>query len=98
MCFGKFVRLEGNKIDNHGRRIAFSYLEDGTELSHEMIKAGLAWHFKKYNSNSDLANLENTARNAKLGLWSDKDPMAPWVNRKLHHEGVSTKDSFDIHE
>lgn len=46
LCDGKVVRLEVNTIDKYGRRIAYSYLEDGNELSHAMIKAGLAWHYK----------------------------------------------------
>jgi endonuclease YncB( thermonuclease family) len=96
LCFGKEVRLEIHETDDYGRKIAFTYLEDGTELSHEMIKAGLAWHFKKYNNDSDLSELETKARALKIGLWADKSPMPPWEDRALHRNGVSTKDSFDI--
>ena len=98
LCFGKIVRLEIRATDIHGRKIAFSYLEDGTELSHEMVKAGFAWHFKKYNSDEDLAQLEIEAQNAKIGIWSMNNPMTPWDNRALHRKGISTKDSFDIKE
>ncbi|MEO7982811.1 MAG: thermonuclease family protein [Bacteroidota bacterium] len=98
MCFEKIVRLEVTGKDNHGRTLAFSYLGDGTELSHEMIKAGLAWHFKKYSTDSVLSNLEILARDSKLGIWADKNPMPPWENRRLHREGISTKDSFNIDE
>jgi micrococcal nuclease len=94
LCFEKNVRLEVTGKDNHGRTLAFSFLDDGSELSHEMIKAGLAWHFKKYSSDSVLSNLEIEARNSKLGLWADIHPMPPWKNRRLHREGISTKDSF----
>ena len=96
LCFGKIVRLEIHEKDEHGRTIAFSFLEDGRELSHEMIKAGYAWHFTKYNSDKDLTALEKIAREAKIGLWADHSPMPPWVNRKLHRQGISTKDSFNI--
>lgn len=96
LCFGKTIRLEIRDTDRHGRKVAFSYLEDGTELSHEMIKAGLAWHFKKYNSDDDLAKLEIEAQNAKIGIWSTEKPMSPWENRALHRNGISTKDSFNI--
>ncbi|MCW3105720.1 MAG: thermonuclease family protein [Segetibacter sp.] len=98
LCFGKQVRLKISRQDNHDRTLALSYLEDGTELSHEMLKAGLAWHFKKYNSDVDLAQLEMAARNLKIGLWIDDNPMPPWENRALHRSGVSTKDSFHIKE
>lgn len=96
LCFKKNVRLEIHDTDSRGRKIAFTYLEDGTEISHEMIKAGLAWHFKKYNSDKDLAALELEAKRLQMGLWVDKNPMAPWTNRALHRKGISTKDSFDI--
>jgi micrococcal nuclease len=98
LCFKKNVRLETTGRDNHERLLAFSYLEDGTELSHQMIKSGLAWHFKKYSSDTTLSNLEAEARSAKIGLWSDDRPMPPWENRRLHREGISTKDSFKIKE
>jgi len=96
LCFGKTVRLEIRDTDKHGRKVAFGYLEDGTELSHEMTKAGFAWHFKKYNSDEDLAELEIEAQNAKIGIWSIENPMSPWDNRALHRNGISTKDSFNI--
>jgi micrococcal nuclease len=98
LCFGKYVRLEINDTDSRGRKIAFTYLDNGKELSHEMIKAGLAWHFKKYNNDADLANLEVQARAARVGLWIDHSPMPPWKNRELHRKGISTKDMFDIKE
>lgn len=96
LCFGKTVRLEIHKTDSNGRLIAFTYLDDGRELSHEMIKAGLAWHFKKYNHDADLEKLELAARKSKTGLWIDPSPMPPWTNRALHRKGISTKDSFHI--
>ncbi len=98
LCFGKTIRLEVHEEDSRKRKIAFSYLVDGRELSHEMIKAGMAWHFIKYNKDNDLAKLEAQARELKVGLWIDESPMPPWVNRSLHRNGVSTKDSFNIKE
>ena len=43
-----------------------------------------------------LDSIENVARIEKRGLWAESNPMAPWENRKLHRQGVSTKDSFDL--
>ena len=96
LCFNKKVSLDITGIDGHDRFLGFTYLEDGSELSHEMIKAGLAWHFKKYNSDTILSNLEIEAKNLKKGLWVNENPMAPWTNRSLHRQGISTKDSFNI--
>lgn len=76
----------------------FSYLADGTELSREMLKAGLAWNFKKYDTDPVLARLETNTRKNKKGLWIDASPMIPRMNRSLHHQGISQKDSFNIQE
>ena len=98
LCQGQTVRILQDNLDRYGRTISFSYLEDGRELSREMLKAGYAWHYKEYNSDPELAALEEEARQAKRGLWKDKNPMAPWENRKLHRQGVSTKEMFDMDE
>jgi len=37
----------------------------------------MAWHYKHYNKDPKLAKLENTARAAKIGLWSQPNPVAP---------------------
>jgi len=98
LCFGKQVKIKITGVDHHERYLAYTYLEDGKELSREMIKAGFAWHFKKYNSESELSELELGAKTLKKGLWIDENPMSPWDNRKLHRDGISTKDSFYIEE
>mgnify|MGYP003794286771 CR=1 FL=1 len=96
LCSGKQVTLKITGTDNYGRALGFTYLEDGRELGQEMIKAGLAWHYKKYNSDTALANFEKEARRLKKGLWLDKNPKAPWEVRRLRRQGVSAKDSFNI--
>ena len=95
LCKNQTIKVEKTKEDHYGRILGFSYLEDGRELSREMLKAGYAWHYKQYNSDSELADLEEEARLAKRGLWQDKNPMAPWENRKLHRQGVSTKGTYE---
>ena len=87
LCFQKEVRLVYIGIDQHGRSINRSFLTDGTDLSKEMIRSGLAWHYKEYSSDIELAELEIQARNKRIGLWADKKPMEPWLCRKLRREG-----------
>lgn len=94
LCYGKEVTLKSSGRDAYNRDLAYTYLPDGRELGQEMIKAGLAWHLKKYNSDTLLARLEIEARAARKGLWTLRNPMAPWTNRALHRQGISTKDSF----
>lgn len=90
-----FAPLRDNSgIDIHNRVLAYTYGPDGSELSHAMIKAGLAWHYVKYNSDPVLAALEAAARKRRTGLWLDANPMAPWTNRSLQRKGISTKGAF----
>ena len=96
LCFSKTVTIHITGIDIHNRILAYTYITDGTELSHAMIKAGLAWHYLKYNSDPVLAALEAAARIHRAGLWLDANPMAPWTNRSLHRQGISTKVSFQV--
>lgn len=84
-CFGKNVTLvinEKNKYDRNKRLIAEIILEDGRNLNKELVKNGLAWHFKKYSDSKEYDQLEKTARNRKIGIWSEPDPTAPWDWRK----------------
>jgi endonuclease YncB( thermonuclease family) len=98
LCFGKRIVVQITQAESGTRKIGFSYLADGTELSHEMIRAGLAWHFKRYNDDPDLATLEQEARKARLGLWKDPNPLPPWEIRKIRRGGESTKELFNITE
>lgn len=98
LCFGRLVKLRPSGLDRYKRILAYTYLDNGTELSAQMIRDGYAWHYAKYNSDSNLARLEVEARGAKAGIWSVDNPMPPWRNRALHNSGVSTVDSFAIVE
>ncbi len=84
-CFGKYVTLiinDKNKFDRNKRLIAEVILEDGKNLNKELVKNGLAWHFKKYSDSKEYNRLEKTARNNKIGIWSEPNPIAPWDWRK----------------
>jgi micrococcal nuclease len=58
-------------------------LVSGLNLSHELLKAGLAWWDQKAAPNNDsLWKLERDARIEQRGLWKDSDPIPPWEWRK----------------
>jgi endonuclease YncB( thermonuclease family) len=83
MVFGKDVEVKEYNLDIYGRMVARIYIE-GKDLSLELVKAGLAWHYKRYSSDPVLAEAELEARKAKRGLWSIPNPMPPWEWRRLH--------------
>jgi len=77
LCFGKDVRVQQTGKDRYGRTLAYVYVGDVC-INKELLKQGMAWHFKKYNSDPEYAKLENKARSQKVGLWSHPNPVAPW--------------------
>ncbi len=83
MCFAKSISLiHNNEFDRNKRLIAEVILEDGTNLNKELVKKGLAWHFKRYSDDKSYSDLEKEAREFKVGLWADANPIAPWIWRK----------------
>jgi len=81
LCFNKNVRIEKKGQDRYGRTLAYIYVDDLC-VNKELLKAGLAWHFKKYNTDPELAKLEKNARSEKKGLWAQPSPTPPWEFRK----------------
>lgn len=83
LIFGKTVKLIiQKKRDGFGRPVVWVYAPDGKDISAEMLKAGMAWHFKKYDSSPEYANYEMNARTSQLGLWKDENPIPPWEWKK----------------
>lgn len=85
--FNKVVTVEYSKRDKYGRTVG-KVLVDGVDANLEQIKAGLAWHYKKYEKEQAIedrltyAEEEEKARAAKKGLWADANPVPPWDWRK----------------
>ena len=83
LVFGKEVTVTVQDSDKYGRTIGEVTLLDGRVLNHELVKAGLAWWYRKYApGDTTLEHLEAEARNAKRGLWVDPNPVPPWEWRK----------------
>lgn len=79
---GKNVQIVERNKDRYGRTVADVYLSDGTHVNALVVKAGYAWHFKRYSKSTALAAFEAAARQARRGLWQDNQPVAPWDFRK----------------
>ena len=48
MCKGKEIRADVTDTDTHGRAVARCYLDDGRDLSAELVKQGLAIDWPKF--------------------------------------------------
>lgn len=83
MVEGQWVQVSYDKRDRYGRLVGKIELH-GRDVNLEQLRRGLAWHFKKYQdeqSPSDrqaYAKAEEEAQSARLGLWRDAQPQAPW--------------------
>lgn len=82
LIFGKTVGIKVQSTDYFGRQVVWVYTPDEKDVSAEMMKEGMAWHFKKYDKSQEYTALENSARQKRVGLWADKNPIAPWEFRR----------------
>jgi endonuclease YncB( thermonuclease family) len=90
LVFGKQVTVKPLRRDRHGRMVADVLLSDGTNVSQQLVKEGLAWWFKKYAPHDEtLAQREGEAREHKRGLWVDPNPIPPWEKR---HPTAATRE------
>ncbi len=78
----RHVRVEVIERDSYGRAVGRVWA-DGSFVNLELVRAGLAWHYD-YHCPGDraLAAAEEEARAARLGLWSEPDPVPPWQWRR----------------
>ena len=90
MCFGKHVVVTWETRDRYGRVLG-EVLVDGKSVNRALLEAGMAWHYREYSKDPKLQKLEDDARAAKLGLWADKEPIAPWEWRKTERERRKVK-------
>jgi micrococcal nuclease len=82
LIYNKSVKVQELDIDRYGRTIGIVTIGN-INVNEEILKAGLAWHYKRYDSSDLWSTLEANARQEKKGLWIRKDAIAPWDYRKL---------------
>jgi endonuclease YncB( thermonuclease family) len=88
LVFGKTVSIEFEKVDRFGRIVGKVRLGE-VDAGLEMVRAGFAWHFKKYADEQAPADraaydsAEQDARRRRDGVWKDADAIAPWEFRRL---------------
>ena len=79
---GKEITVTIINKDRYGRFVCDVYLDNGTSVNAEIVKAGYAWHFTRYSNDDELARLQEEARASKRGLWQDSNPVPPWEFRR----------------
>lgn len=87
MCLQRSARVESEGVDKYGRTVGRVYC-DGVDANAEQVRRGLAWAFTKYLTDARIAELESVARVARIGLWRDVEPTAPWGFRSDKARGA----------
>ncbi len=81
LAFSQRATIHVKQTERYGRLVARVFV-GGRDLSEEMVRAGLAWHYTHYSSDPRLAALEKEARASHAGLWADRAPLPPWLARR----------------
>ncbi len=88
----KYVLVEVLATDRYKRHVALVYTKDNirtkSSVQEHLVREGLAWVYPQYCKNQTLCSnwmrLQKKAATAphELGLWQQKNPLAPWQYRK----------------
>lgn len=85
--FKRTVTVDWHKRDRYGRLVG-KVLVGNKDVGLELVAAGLAWHYKAYEREQTAqdrlayAEAERVARERRLGLWADAEPVPPWEFRR----------------
>lgn len=90
--------LSCDKSDQFQRQVCSVTSPDGRDVGEELLKAGLAWHFKRYEAEQPpeqrirYSDAEASAKKASLGLWAEPGAIAPWDCRAQRREGRACRE------
>ncbi|MBE0574377.1 MAG: thermonuclease family protein [Desulfuromonadales bacterium] len=91
----KIVTVKVETTDRYGRTVGEVILPNGRSLNRELVRAGYAWWYRKYSSDTTLGLLESEAQANRLGLWADSSPVPPWNwrhgGKKIDSPGLSVQ-------
>ena len=83
LALNKVVRINYIHADKYKRLIGKVFLPNGKILNEEVLKAGLAWHYRvKHPHSIFMKKIEYKAWKKKIGLWVQEKPIPPWEFRR----------------
>jgi endonuclease YncB( thermonuclease family) len=77
LCANTFAHVAWAEKDRNGRTLGRVWC-GGVDANAEQVRQGMAWVFDRYVKDRQLYSLQDAARSARLGLWSDVRPVPPW--------------------
>ena len=82
LCHEKQAEVRVTDRDRYGRLVG-RVTCDGTDANSTQVRRGLAWVYDRYATDATLYRLQDEARAAGRGLWTDTAPVAPWEWRAV---------------
>jgi endonuclease YncB( thermonuclease family) len=91
LCFQEQAKVLQVARDRYGRAVGKVKCRE-TDAGAAQVALGMAWVFDRYSKpSSPLYPLQDAAKDARRGLWADKEPVPPWEWRKA--KTISGKDN-----
>lgn len=79
--FGKDAVIIQETVDRYGRIVGDVFVS-GENINEIQVKQGMAWVYRQYAHDKSLVYAEMLARNNRIGLWSESNPVPPWDFRR----------------
>ncbi|MEQ8364761.1 MAG: thermonuclease family protein [Cyclobacteriaceae bacterium] len=73
------VTIQGK--NRYGIRLGFFLINNKVDPRSILLENGLAWTAER-NAVQDLEELRVKAMSAKIGIWTEEEPVAPWMYRR----------------
>lgn len=90
LCLHKKVTVKSFTRDRYGRIVGeVRTTACKSSVNSELVRTGAAWWYQAFAKNaSELQQIELSARQSRIGLWQEDNPVAPWDWRhhKLHND------------
>lgn len=83
LVFGRTVDVAPRTTDRYGRTIG-TISVGGVGVNASLVEQGMCRVYTQYNHDPSLPAVEDAARTAHRGLWSDPHSVAPWEWRRTH--------------
>lgn len=81
---GKTVTVRVNGYDRYERALGIVSTDACKDVNLEMLRSGMAWHYKHFDHTPAYIKAAETARKNRVGLWRDKQPINPYKWRRDH--------------
>ena len=76
MVYQKQVTLKIYGQDKYNRTLAEVFYNNAN-INQQMIRLGMAWAYRDFKPSKEYIEFENQAKNSRLGLWSEPNPVEP---------------------